>query len=178
MHGEHLDRDLALHELGDLSGEARAHMAEHGARPGQARAPMAVHGDLFAQARASNAALGEQLGHQRALHDGLYGHMDTIGPTLWQVVLSLHGDYMIVGVEAPVRFLNMVWGRWGRRWSVTVSTSCLVGRVDGCYEHQGRAATSSLAGDAAAVRGRASSEHSSDEGYQQCSWAVVGTHSP
>ena len=39
--------------------------------------------------------------------------MDTIGPTLWQVVLSLHGDYMIVGVEAPVRFLNMVWGEVG-----------------------------------------------------------------
>ena len=178
MHGEHLCRDRALHELGGHPQQGRASAAELGEFFERARAPHAVLGDQHGQARVSNAALGEQLGHQRALHDGLYGHMDTIGPTLWQVVLSLHGDYMIVGVEAPVRFLNMVWGRWGRRWSVTVSTSCLVGRVDGCYEHQGRAATSSLAGDAAAVRGLASSEHSSDEGYQQCSWAVVGTHSP
>ena len=92
MHGEHLDRDRALREHGDLSGQARASsavhgghlqqvrasmavhgghlqqarasMAEHGGHRQQARAPMAVHGDLFEQARVSSAAL----------HDGLCGH--------------------------------------------------------------------------------------------------------
>ena len=77
MHGEHLCRDRALHELGGHPQQGRASAAELGEFFERARAPHAELGDQHGQARVSNAALGEQCGQDRAsqvLHDGLYGH--------------------------------------------------------------------------------------------------------
>ena len=66
--GEHLDRDRALHGLGEEYGQARALTAEHGAHLGQARASHAVLQD-----RASSA-----------LQHGIsMAYMDTVGLSKW-----------------------------------------------------------------------------------------------
>ena len=80
--GEHLDRDRALHGLGEEYGQARALTAEHGAHLGQARASQAVLGDQFGQARASHAVLQDRA--SSALQHGIsMAYMDTVGLSKW-----------------------------------------------------------------------------------------------
>ena len=113
--GEHLDRDRALHGLGEQFGQARALTAGHGAHLGQARASQAVLGDQLGQARASQAVLGDQLGQARASQAVLGDQFGQECLVINLAKIGLLQHYMMAYVDT-VGLSNMVGGNyptWG-----------------------------------------------------------------